>query len=235
MIIRRESLNAVLPATASDDSRYFLQSIQCEPELNRVVSTNGHVLLIATDRDPMKDEDFPTIAGAEFHGNPAKPVLVPADVARSMIATMPKRSSIPILGCAQLSMNGTETTATIAATDLLAPRVATIRDDNGKFPSYDRVIPKADRAEVQVTLSIEVLETLIKACKAVSGTGKNAKATPAITFSVPIGRSDIAIEYDPKTGDKMPHGKPGAVSAAVGISIKGIDVNVTGVAMPCRL
>jgi DNA polymerase III sliding clamp (beta) subunit (PCNA family) len=213
MIIRRETLQAALAATTSDNTRYFLHAVQAEASANRVVATNGHILLIATDKSPMKDEDFPNVAGAEFHGSPEGAVLLDADVCKSLIATMPKKTSIPILQTAQLSVNGSPTTLTLAATDLKAPRVAAIdTKDAGLFPAYDRIMPKADRAGVKLCMAVDVLEQLIKAAKAVS--------SKHITFDVPTSDADV---------------KSGAVISAAGVTMDGADVLVTGVAMPCRL
>jgi hypothetical protein len=213
MIIRKAALQAALTATASDASHYFLNSVQIEPSTHRVISTNGHVLLIATDTAPMADADFPAVPGAEFHGDPDT-ICVAADVVRSMIATMPKKSSIPILSCAQLSQNGSPATATIAATDLQAPRVATItRDTEQRFPAYERIMTSmSEGGRVRVSLAVDVLEVLIKAAKAIGD-----KRAPVITFDVPTD------------------GKDGAVVGALGITIVGSDVTVTGAVMPCRL
>jgi DNA polymerase III sliding clamp (beta) subunit (PCNA family) len=232
MIIRREAINAVLPATNHDDTRYNLQAVQCEPAAHRIVATDGHVLLIATDNNPMQDEDFPLIPGAEFHGD-QDPIAVQSGVLRSMLATMPKKPILPILACCQLSKNGSESTATLAATDLEAPRVATIKAEDLKFPNYDRILPKGERNTVRVFLAVDVLETIIKAAKAVARTGKNAK--PAnIAFDVPIGRSDRAKVTTRNAAGELVDGKPGEVSAPINITITGPDVTVTGLAMPCR-
>lgn len=214
MIIRREALNAVLPATTADDTRYYLNAVLAEPANNRVVATNGHVMLFATDNEPQADADFPQVPGADFHGNPA-PICIPADIVRSMINAMPKKHYLPILTAAQLSQNGSEQTATIAATNLSAPCVATLkRDEQGRFPNYDRVIPKADRPVVRVALAVDVLETLIKSAKAVCGTGRGATKA-IITFEVPTEKRDV--------------------ESACSVTVKGESVTVTGLAMPCRI
>lgn len=48
MIIRRETLNALLPTVGTD--RPYLAGIRLEPAAHRAIATNGLVLLIATDR-----------------------------------------------------------------------------------------------------------------------------------------------------------------------------------------
>lgn len=47
MIITKQMLQAVLPATEKNDTRYFLNGILVEPD-GTCVTTNGHVLLRAT-------------------------------------------------------------------------------------------------------------------------------------------------------------------------------------------
>lgn len=211
MIIRREAFTAALAATTADETRYNLHVVHCEPAAHRVVATNGHVLLIATDRAPHKDEDFPSFAGAEFHGDP-DPISVSVDVVRSMLATMPKKSTIPILTAAQLGRNGSDDTATLSATDLSVKNVAMIQRDS-RFPNYDVMLKtQATRKTVQLCLAVDVLETLLKAAKAVKGSSK----TPTITFAIPLEKGD-------------------AVTSAVGVTMTGEDVTVTGLAMPCRL
>lgn len=221
MIIRREALHAALAATA-EDTRYYLNAVQLEPAAHRVVATNGHVLLIVTDHSPFPDADFPSIAGAEFHGDPAGAILAGADIVRAILSATPKKTSIPILTCAQLGANGTEQSATLAATDLQAPRVATLTNemDGRQFPQYERAIPKADRPGVRVTLAVDVLEQLIKAAKAIK---PGARSHPMITFDVPTEEQHI---------DKADHR---TVTAALGITMKGDAITVTGAAMPCRL
>jgi DNA polymerase III sliding clamp (beta) subunit (PCNA family) len=223
MIIRREALQAALAATTDTDKRYDLHAVQVDPSKHAVIATDGHVLLIATDKSPQDDADFPLVPGAEFHGTPVAPVIVPADTVRAMIGTMPKRSTIPILGCCQLSTSGSESTATLTATDLSAPRIATLnREDAGQFPSYERVMPATDRPSIRLVLAVDVLEAIIKAAKAVSATGARAKS-PMIHFDVPTGAKDRQ--------------KDGAqeVISPVTITVNGVDVNVTGCAMPCSL
>jgi DNA polymerase III sliding clamp (beta) subunit (PCNA family) len=227
MIIRREALNAALAATTADDTRYFLNAVQVNPDKHAIIATNGHILLVATDKAPQLNADFPIVPGAAFHGSPVAPVLIPADSCRAIVAAMPKRSSIPILGSAQLSTNGSPSTFTLASTDLAAPRIATIdTTDAGNFPAYERVMPKLDRPSVNVIMAVDVLEQLIKAAKAAQGSDKR---TAKITFNVPTGKADLDM---PKGSDDT-QGR--MVSSALGVTITGPDVTVTGAAMPCRL
>lgn len=211
MIIRRETLAAVIPATTADDTRYYLDALCIEPD-GRVIATNGHVLLIATDKAPQADADFPSVPGAAFNGTPEGQTLVKSDIIKSLMAVMPKRSTIPILGSIQLSQNGTPQTATLVATNLQTPCVATVtREPDVNFPQYERVFPKAP-AVVRIILAVEVLETLIKSAKAIA----TKNSSPRITFDIPA------------------NGRDGVVDGAIRVSMQGVDVDVAGVAMPMR-
>jgi hypothetical protein len=250
MIIRREALTAALAATTDDDTRYYLSGVQVVPGATpRAVATNGHVLLVVDDEHPHKDEDYPIIVGAPWHGDPPAPLVIPSDIVRAMIATTPKKTTIPILRAIQVSRNGSEQSVTVAATDLQAPRVATLDTtaDDRKFPSYHRVLPAADRPSVSVCLAVDVLETLIKAAKAISQTGKNVH-TPTIRFSLPTGKQhrDVvtipgtpavdATETTPAIAAVEPREAVGDVTGCVGIMITnpGDGFSIIGAAMPSR-
>lgn len=224
MIIRRETLNAALPATTHDDTRYFLSKVQITPS-GEVRATDGHIAIIAKDRHRLPDEDFPIVPGAPFHGDPSSPVLVDATTIKRLTAGTPKgkRMPIPVLCGIQISRNGSDHTFTLAATDLKAPVVATVETVNGEnFPTLERVFPAADKVgTVPMVLSVEVLENLLKCAKAVQG----AKRFQAIRFEVPIGRRDRFIA----------DGKLGMVSSAIRVTVEGEETEVVAVVMPCRV
>lgn len=248
MIIKRETLQAVLPAATSDDTRYTLAVVQVQPD-GRAVATDGHILLIAQDKYPQKDEDFPAITGAPYTSDPAEPVLIPLSMAQRLIGAMPKKSPIPILKAAQLSTNG-DGGCVISATDLEVPCVVHVPKPEGSFPQWQRVLPRADRPALSVSLSIEVLEHLIKAAKAVQDKGKLG----TITLQIPTehqhqGRRAASHEYEASPdvcdGPECPcvhcqaprdqHLEPdGNVIDVLGLRIPGAEVEITGAVMPCR-
>jgi hypothetical protein len=219
MIIRAETLKAVLPAVSNDDTRYLLDGVHVRPD-GTIEATNGSVAIQAKEHTPMPDEDFPLIPGVEsFHGNPEGNTLISTAIVTSVLSAIAKRSTIPILQCVQLAKNGTDGTATLAATDLQAPRVAKIGPTEQPFPAIDRVMPKADKPDtVDVLFAVDVLETICKAARAASGTGK-AKKAPIVRFSVPYDESER---------------KAGYVSSAVRVTYNGPEVGLTIAAMPCR-
>ena len=231
MIIRKAALQAALAATTSENTRYYLDGCRAEPAAHRLVATDEHILLIVTDKYPQDDTDFPLVPGAGYTEDP-EPLTIPAAVARKMIGAMPKRPTIPILGGAQLGKGAEDGTATITATDLTAPCTAVLKlDEQGRFPSYERCLPKPERESVKVVLAVDVLEHLIKAAKAIVD-----KRTAHLVFDVPTGKADRETTYT-DAADAEGHrieGPPGAVTSAVGVTIEGDDLRITGCAMPCR-
>ena len=246
MIIRRDALKAVLPATTKDDSRYYLHAIQIEPD-GRCVATDGHVLLTAIDRAPFDDTDFPAKGVADYKGNPDKTVSIDAGAIEKLIAAMPKqKKAIPILQAVQLSTNG-DGGAVVSATDLDVPCVVHLSDDQaGRFPDWRRLMPRDDRPALKVTLAVNVLQALIKAAQATQ--------RGMITFELPTepqyqGTRPAAHEYEESpdvcSGPDCPCVQCGKVAArhvesdghvinTVRVRIKGEAIDVDGVVMPCR-
>lgn len=214
MLIRKETFQAAMCATTADDTRFYLNAVQLHPD-GRVVATNGHILLIAKGKDSLTDEDMPIIPSAPFIGSPTTPVLLLAPTVARVIAGIPKSTGrgvrLPVLQTVQISTTDPDGAVTLASTDGAIPTVATVLPTDERFPNWERVIPSADQKTVDLCLGIPVLEALLKAAKITCG----AKyPTPTITFTIPTA-APIVI-------------------SAVGISISGADVDVTGVAMPCR-
>lgn len=214
MIIRRETLKAVLPATSKDDSRLFTQSILIEPD-GLIVATNGHVLLTAKDRSPFDPADFPSGRGVNTN-SPEKAVLIEGTAAERLIAATPKKTTIPILAAVRVGQDEKGPFAT--ATDLTIPATVDLQAVDGpdapRFPDWRRVMPKAaeDRATVKVCLGVPVLEVLIKAAKAASAQRGNG---PFITFEIPTAG--------------------GVCLTPISVTINGADVVVDGCIMPGRL
>ena len=228
MIIKRQAIAAALPATTSDDTRYFLKALELRPD-GTVVSTNGHLCVMVRDTEPYADADFPIVPGAPFHGSPAKAVLIDGDVAKRMIAATPKKSSIPILKGLQVSRNGSDDTATVAATDLDSPMVSTLKDEGQTFPDCDRVRPKLDdQPTIEVGIGIPVLEAMIKAVKAL----QTDKRAPMVKLVIPIGRRHRDVT--PGEGPEIP--TSGALIGAFCFKATGSDgLQLDGIAMPMRI
>lgn len=225
MIVRKKTLQAVLPATTSDDSRYFLKAILVEPD-GSCVATDGHILLLARDPHPEPDADYPSKGVPEFKGSPEVGVMLPRDVAEGLIKAMPKgkRQTMPILNSVQISSNGDEG-FTVVATDLDSVRTGHIQA-NGKdqtFPNYERVMVPADRPHLKLCLSTAVLKALIKSVEAV-----DTSKPQTITLEIPT-----EDQYQGKAVSKA--GQPdGHIASAIRVTF-GTSIKVEGVVMPCRV
>jgi hypothetical protein len=238
MIVRRNTINAALQATTDDDTRYFLSSIQLDPLQHTASATDGSIALIVKDSEPIPDDEFPLIPGANFHADPPAPFMVAADVLRGMVATMPKRATVPVLGALRAAQDADPASIVVAATDLSAHRVATFQPDAAqRFHDLARVMPAADRRELGVTIAIDVLERLIKAAKALDPSSK--RPIPTIHFGFPLDARDRAkipgteaTETTPATPDR-----PGDVISAIRVTITNpaSGLRIDGAAMPCRV
>lgn len=221
MILRRELLQAVVPATTDKEpARRALASVLVRPD-GSALATNGHLLLVATDAHPMPDTDFPVIPGAPFRGSPEQAVQVPTGVIAQLVKAMPKRSPIPILTCVQLSTseNGSGN-HTLAATDLDHPVTVTLRPTEDHFPNADRPIEtakqKAEQGTISAILAVDALEKVCKAAKAVG--------SDAVTFTLPTqGNTSVEVCH-------------GTVLDAIQLTCTGKDrdVELTGLLMPMR-
>lgn len=197
MLIKRELLAAVLNATTNDDTRFCWNAVHVVPPAGengsqtpgKVVATNEHILLIGTDDHAIDDADFPTKGIPAFAGQPDQPVNIDAGTIAGLLKTIGKgkRQTIPVLGAVQVAKT-TDGSVYAAATDLSAVMAATVdtSENAPRFPSYDRVLPAADRAELIVNIGVPVLEAMIKAAKAIGA--------DTVTLGVPTGAR--SADYD---------------------------------------
>ena len=228
MIIRRETLLAVLPATCEDKGRYYLQAIQVEPD-GSIVATDGHILLVAKESGRFPDSEFPTKEPLPtYNGDATVPVMLTTELVAKLIGAMPKKARIPILAACQVGQNGAGTFA--AATDLETAIVKHLDPpgEYNRFPDWKRVMPAADRPALHLSLAVEVLEDLIKAAKAIGGRDKGQ----TITFHIPTEHKyhgKVPGPEDPK--DRASNGK---IEDGIRIEFRGSGITVEGVAMPCR-
>lgn len=213
MLIRRETLQAVRPATTAEDTRYFLAAIQIEPT-GVCVATNGHILIKASEASPMPAEDFPIVPGVPEHTTaPTGPILMSADIADRLCKATPKGPrAMPVLRTVQITTNG-DGSSYAAATDLTVPIVVKLTPDGQNFPAYDRVIPK-DRPTLAIVLGVPVLEVLIKSAKAIGAT--------SIRLELPTGSECLSKTH-------------GTINTAITATYHGADVEALAVLMPMNL
>lgn len=257
MIIRKEALTAVLAATSTDDATHRTDKIQVTPK-GEIAATTGHVLFVATERSrfpdsefPDKREDMPT-----YHGDPTEPITIDRDLVDRLIKGMPKKGPIPILQAVQLGING-DGGAYVAATDLLVPTVIRLKPQSeqaGGFPSWERIVPSASAPHVKVSLSVEVLQALIKAATAIAGRSSRV-ITPKVTLYIPtepqhqgVDRAAVLADGGTEKRDKWgstelfdnqgrvaaPKDYPnGEITSAMRLEIPGGDVQVYGAVAVC--
>lgn len=255
MIIRKEALTAVLAATSTDDVTHRTDKIQVTPK-GEIAATTGHVLFVATERSRFPDSEFPDKRDMpHYHGDPTEPVTIDRDLVDRLIKGMPKKGPIPILQAVQLGING-DGGAYVAATDLQVPTVIRLKpqtEQAGGFPSWQRIVPSASAPHVKVSLSVEVLQALIKAATAVAGRPGHTY-TPKVTLYIPTepqhqgvdrkavladGGSEKRGAYGTELLDNQgrtaaPKDYPnGEIVSAVRLEIAGRDVELYGAVALC--
>ena len=217
MIIRGEALKACLVATDPHETKYNLDAVQLQPD-GRVVATDGHLLLVAKETEPFKDEDFPSKDVQAFTGSPKIPVVVPKAIVQKLLAAMPKGAPIPILGAIQVGMNGKRPYA--VATDLETPLVAKLPDPkDARFPEHwPKVLPKKGGPHVTVIFTGKMLQQIARAAAAIG----NARTGGYVRMEIPLPGQEGPAKHEP-------------IMDAVRIVLPGDEVEIEGAAMPCRI
>lgn len=231
MIIHRDTLKVALLATTADASRYYLDAVQVHPD-GRVVSTNGHMLLVVRDTNAQPDGDFPQPPHTvPFATTPDVAVCIPAPLALKLIAATAKKSTIPILACVQVGLNADGApfaTATDLDTALSSPLPH--GPDAPRFPKFEHVLVPADRPHLSVTFSGTYLVALAKAAALIN---KDALGG-TVEFQIPTEtKYQQTRTVTPEQGD--PFTEPtGQINAQVRIVIAGPERTLEGVLMPVR-
>lgn len=153
-------------------SRFTLQAILVEKD--KTVETDGTQLMMVTRPDYSVDA-FPEVPGAPPLSNgDQKAFLLPADSAKDILKALPKATTIPILSCAGVGVIDDKTkTVAVITTDLEKAQTHTVRIPDGKFPDYERIMPKdADQVHelyIDAVLLKKVLEQFITFKKIATG------------------------------------------------------------------
>lgn len=231
MLLRRELLKTALLATTNDETRYVLSAVQVQPD-GSVRATDGHILVYARDPHPQEDADFPTVAGAQPITAPSAPVLLPADLAKRLLAGMPKKSTVPVLGCVQLgTVNGGGGVQAVS-TDLSVPVIADLTAAQAlQFPSTDRVMVTDGQrpAVIKLCLSAEMLTRLAQIAREAG----RAKGTNVVALEIPTDPVYQGKRWE-GDGDATAQVPNGNLESAVRFTC-GTEVTVEGVVMPCRI
>ncbi len=140
---------ALADLTEHDAARAYLGSVHIEPPSETgpfagkavAVATNGYMLArVAFPAIPATD--FPIVPG--FAPNGAETVNVPADALKRICKSVPKKSRLPILDhvAVTTSNDNGKVKVTMAATDLEAPTTLAVESIEGRFPSWESVVPQ---------------------------------------------------------------------------------------------
>lgn len=256
MIIRKKALQAVLVATLKEDRTHRCDKIQVTPA-GQIVATDGHLLLMASETTRFPDEDFPAKDIPEYHGDPTEPITIDRPLVERLIKGTGKAKPIPILAAVQLGTNGEG--SYVAATDLQSPTVIRLKPQSeqpGSFPTWERVVPAADKPSIQITIGSDLLVALAKAATAVALSAR-ASTGGKVTFFIPTepqyqgldkakalaagcavqrGQYNGEQLLDPNTGRQAcerdyPDGK---IQSAIRVEIDGAEVQLVGVVAPIR-
>lgn len=265
MIIRRQTLEAILQAVQTKDDTHRLDRIEIRPD-GSVTGTDGHVLLTGKEHARFPDEDFPQTAGAHYSGDATTPILIPTPEVKQLLKTAQTKGgkrgrTIPILGCVQVGMNGDGAFA--AATDLQSSTTVRVhgpdKANGGPYPSWDKgIIPPKDRPALELCMSSEVLRALADAAEKAESSAKEAGGV--VYLYIPTEKhyqgdreSDHAFDGDEQNGrgcscgedhtgwtqsNKHWHkvaGGNGQIVSAMRVEIRGREVKIEGAAMPCRM
>jgi DNA polymerase III sliding clamp (beta) subunit (PCNA family) len=125
------------------------------------VVTDGYILCRVSHPKggaTVKPETFPVVEGFA-PGDEFKRVLLHAADAKEIARAIPKKTTIPVLKHAALSITGDK--IQVAVTDLDTPRVFTPRSVTGQFPNWECVIPKQPPA-FEITVDAHLLLQLAR-------------------------------------------------------------------------
>lgn len=162
---------------SKDDSRFTLNALLVSP--NECVETDGHQIVRVSMPKDMAPESFPELKELEgmTYATDFQPFLLPADQARAIVRALPAKTTIPVLQRAVIAVDG-EGKPAIAVTDLA--HVQTWRPRmKGNFPDWQRVMPKAEQAEMQIAIDARLLKRVLTA---IEDFAKDEK-TIAVIFS----------------------------------------------------
>jgi hypothetical protein len=159
-LLSRVNLEANVADT--DPTRFQMNSLLLDPE--GVVSTDGKVLMVTPYPDDAieefpGDDDRTDDVDKELDGS-----ILPLSVAAAIAKALPKRHFRPILACALVSKVDDDMDARATVTNLDTRQEINIKLVDGKYPEWKRAIP-TEELTVNLTLSIPVLEKLLKAAK----------------------------------------------------------------------
>ncbi len=197
MLIHRNVIRSLAPATTTGNTRYPLQGIYIDPENGECIATDGAILVRAAAASTDPDSEYPTnIAGATI--DPTQPVtgLIDATVLEKAAKGLTKRQQVPILANVVITQNAQGQTEVITTdldqvTRMHAPAL------DGTFPPWRKVFTVLKDANT-VTLGAALLQTLAKVANA------QGCRTASVTFHIVPDQANSGVYFTVGTGTDSP-------------------------------
>jgi hypothetical protein len=213
MLLNRFNLN-IAKLASKEVSRFTLSAVHVTPKQTGV--TDGHSMMIVSTID-LPGESFPnrTDSGLTVQDN-WKPFNLSSEQALRACADLPKKSTIPVLGCAAVAVNGDPLHPTVLTTDL-ERHAAYPAMESANFPDWERVLPKKADATFTIGLDARKLKPIIDQFIGFCDSA-NKRSAAAVTFRFQDATSAVVMEAKDY---------PGADSMQ--------EQTMTGVLMPLRI
>ncbi len=199
MLIHRNVIKSLHPATTSGDHRYGLSGIYVDPESRECLATDGHILIRAAAPTDADVSEFPARINGDDSINPSADVsgLVDADALLTAAKATPRRSPVPITENVAVTSR-----TTLVATDIERSTTITGRDltDGSRFPDWRKVFTGAPADANSFTLSADLLATLVKVAREQG----RAKRDAVVTFHVIPDQGRHGVCFDVGDGINSP-------------------------------
>lgn len=191
MLIHRNVIKSLHPATASDDTRYALGGIYVDPKSGECVATDGHILVRAAKAAEVSAEEYPGKAnGATINPSAEVSGLLDANALLDAAKRTPRKPYAPILEhVAVLSRTA------FHATDLSQSTTITGQELDGNFPDWRAVISKVPEDANTFTLNADLIATLVKVAKA------QGRKPACVTFHVVPKQEHNGVYFTIGKGD----------------------------------
>ena len=194
MLITKAELELAKLA-AKDESRYG-KALQCVAvDKEQSVVTTGHYL-IAVKHGTFSEQDYPVTEGLEHAAPNGKPILIHRDTALNAAKALPKKNTIPVLGCAALGKDGKLFVNDLERVQSFAGQVTET------FPNWQAVMPKPDeKVAVKFAVNADYLSAL---CDYISKQhGSDNYHAPVVTITVYAADKAIKLEATTKDGQEI--------------------------------
>lgn len=147
MLIKKKPLEFVKAFAGKADMRCVLNGVLITAD--EMVATDGNILGRISQQKDLVAKDYPIVEGIDPSQSeePLKPVIVPIDGIERLIKSIPaKKSTMPILKMAIVNTKVTNEGKLFlaGATDLETTTPVNIKQIEGTYPDYFKVIPQGE-------------------------------------------------------------------------------------------